>query len=77
MAQMSCLIHRELEGKLAIAKSRWAQYAYPQNKHLRGTSDAKARKIAAESKQQMSDLSQKISAHFQQCPLCNSMQEIK
>jgi formylmethanofuran:tetrahydromethanopterin formyltransferase len=67
---MGCPIFRELEEKFRIAESRWAQYAFPQ-KTPEGTSDARAQAIAEESKRQMSELSQKISAHCHQCPICN------
>jgi hypothetical protein len=67
---MDCPIFRELEEKFRIAESRWAQYAYPQETPG-GSSDARAQAIAEESKRRMSDLSQKISAHCDQCPICN------
>ena len=67
---MKCEIYRDLEQKLSLAKAKWAQYAYLQNRHLWGTSAEQAGGIAAEMQRQMKELSVKMSDLQQGCPYC-------
>ncbi|HTF66996.1 MAG TPA: hypothetical protein VK638_30365 [Edaphobacter sp.] len=67
---MSCDIYRDLEGKLRVAKERRALFAYKENQHLWRTSAAQAGRIATEAQREMGELSEKMLAHREPCPLC-------
>ena len=69
---MPCRKYIDLEISYKSAQSRFAQYAYEQNRHLRGTSDTEAKRIVKQEKESMSTLSNEMFQHRENCPECKS-----
>jgi hypothetical protein len=66
---MSCKEYERLESD---GKSEMEQYAqfYAQNRHLRGTSDRKAKQIATEAMARANEKSKEMNWHRQTCAEC-------
>lgn len=67
---MPCKKYQDLEIQLKSARSRWAQFAYEANRHLRGVGDRKAKQIAKEEQAKQTELSQAMFRHRQHCEEC-------
>ena len=69
---MNCDALETMELRMKSLKQRWAQYAYPQNKHLRGTSDAESKRIVRDATFDMAKLQEQINTHQRYCEVCQA-----
>ena len=69
---MPCEAYEQLEREWKSAKQEWASFAYPQNKALvlSGVSDRKSKQMVKAAKEKMSQLSEGMNWHRQECEAC-------
>ena len=67
---MACERYKQIEREWESARSRYAQFTYKENRHLRGVSDTRAKQIATEEKNKMTELSEQMSIHQTYCEEC-------
>jgi hypothetical protein len=68
---MSCDDFNKLDKRLRQAKEHYAQFAYPQNAHLRwGMSDRQVSVERNKAEREVEELSTKISQHALNCERC-------
>lgn len=67
---MPCEDYEELQREFKYAREEYAQFAYEENRMLRGVSDSKARQIAKAAKEKMSELTKRMQYHRDGCEKC-------
>jgi hypothetical protein len=68
---MACAIFDELCKEQARFQQRYAYFAFPENKALRGMSDHMSKQMARDAKTKMVEVTQRMNWHQQGCPQCN------
>ena len=68
---MPCAVFDKLCSDHARIQSEYAYFAYPQNKTLRRTSDRMSKQMARDAKRKMSEITQRINWHQQECQECS------
>ena len=67
---MACAALDKLCCDHARVQSQYAYFAYPQNEALRRTSDRLSKEMARDAKRKMTEITQRINWHQQECQEC-------
>jgi hypothetical protein len=68
---MACVVLDKLCADHARVQSQYAYFAYPQNQALRGTSGRVSEEMARGAKRKMTEITQRINWHQQECQECS------
>jgi hypothetical protein len=71
---MPCKQYEDLKLSHDMEMGTWAQYTYPQNKHLRGgVGDRKAKEIARDARTKATETSKRMAWHRESCEECKAL----
>lgn len=67
---MPCKEYENLKYFHDMEMQTWAQFTYPQNKHLRGVGDRKAKELAKEARERATEKGKQMHWHRESCEEC-------